>query len=261
MLIRLVFLTLFALSATPAFGQSPTAVEQQVLQHLVKLSEFAGHHSNQVRGKVDAENSAIKSLLRRSGKRRDILKFALPKLAKEMNIATSPDGKLRAYSWNAESGGSADWYETVFQYLSGDGKVRTWAPQYGEGEVCPPFYSQIFQADLPDGRVYLLNSTSLCSTSLSTQDVSIARIDSTKLVPDVKLILTRRGITDSIRFEYDFFSVVDHPERPIKLVFYDATKKSLRFPVVIEDEKMPQGRVTDKFITYKFNGKYFVKVS
>ena len=30
---------------------------------------------------------------------------------------------------------------------------------------------------------------------------------------------------------------------------------------VIEDDKNPDGRVTNTFITYRFDGKYFVKIS
>lgn len=260
MAIRFALLVVFFTCAFPAFGQNANAVEKQILEHLEKLSKFAGHRSSDSQGAVDAENDAIRSLLLKSGTRRDILKYAFPALSKEMIIATSPDGKLRTYSWDAESGGSASWYETVFQFISSDGKLRTWVPRYPEGEVCPPFYSQIFQMDVPGGRIYLLNSTSLCSTSLSVQDISVVRIDARRLGSGVKLIRTGRGVTDTIRFAYDFFSVVDHPERPVKLVFFNAAKKEFRFPVVIEDDKTPQGRVTDKFITYRFNGKYFVKV-
>ncbi len=63
-----------------------------------------------------------------------------------------------------------------------------------------------------------------------------------------------------VGFEYNFFSVVDRKERPIKLILYDKTTKTLKIPVVIEDEEFQNGRVTNKFISYKFDGTYFVKV-
>ena len=71
---------------------------------------------------------------------------------------------------------------------------------------------------------------------------------------------TPSGLTNDISFAYDFFSVVDRPERPIKLFTFNETRKEFKFPIVIEDEEAPQGRVTDKFITYRFDGTYFVKV-
>jgi hypothetical protein len=61
-------------------------------------------------------------------------------------------------------------------------------------------------------------------------------------------------MTGRISVEFDFFSVVDRPERPLKLIKFDKTKTIIYIPVVYED-----GKVTDKFIQYKFNGKYFEK--
>ena len=62
-------------------------------------------------------------------------------------------------------------------------------------------------------------------------------------------------MTNIINVSFDFFSVVDRPERPVKLIKYDNTKKIIYIPVVYED-----GKVTDKFIHYKFNGKFFEKI-
>ena len=107
---------------------------------------------------------------------------------------------------------------------------------------------------------YLANSTFIASTSLASQTLSVFRIDGAKLNTDVKLIRTQSGVKNSVRFQYDFFSVVDHKERPVKLFYYDESKKSFRFPIVIQDKKTPQGRVTNRFITYRFYGKYFERV-
>ncbi|MEP6946509.1 MAG: hypothetical protein ABJA02_11375 [Acidobacteriota bacterium] len=259
---KAIFLISLVLLGYSTFAaQTPRKIEQLVLEHINKLSQAGGHHGMELDGMVEAENRAIKKLLATAGKRRDVLDYQFPQLQDSMTIATSYDGKFRAYSWDAESGGSAAWNETIFQYLGRDGRVRVSIPKYREGEVCPPFYSQIFQLGTAAGRLYVANSTSVCSNSLSVQKISLFRIAGSILDDKVRLIRTESGLQNSISFEYDFFSVVDHPERPIKLVFYDSKNKSFRFPVVIEDDKTPQGRVTDKFITYRFNGKYFVKVS
>ena len=44
-----------------------------------------------------------------------------------------------------------------------------------------------------------------------------------------------------------------------RLFKFDEAKRSFTFPIVIEDEKTPRGRITNKLITYRFNGSYFVK--
>ena len=109
--------------------------------------------------------------------------------------------------------------------------------------------------------IYLAVSTFVGSTSLAGQTITAYKITGEKLDTNSKVIRTASGLTNSIRFAYDFFSVVDHRERPVSLFFYDDAKRSFRFPIVIEDSKTPQGRVTNRFITYRFDGKYFVKVS
>jgi len=57
-------------------------------------------------------------------------------------------------------------------------------------------------------------------------------------------------------FEFDFFSVIDKSERPVKLIYYDKDKKTLRIPVVLD-----KGVVTNRFITYQFTGRYFEKIN
>ena len=103
-------------------------------------------------------------------------------------------------------------------------------------------------------------STFIGSTSLAGQTLKAFRINGEKLDTDTKVIKTATGIKNSVGFAFDFFTVADHPERPVRLFSYNETNKSFRFPVVIEDKRTPQGRVTSKFITYRFDGKYFVKV-
>jgi hypothetical protein len=55
-------------------------------------------------------------------------------------------------------------------------------------------------------------------------------------------------------FSFDFFSVVDRAERPVKLIDYNAIEKTISIPVVWEN-----GKVTSKLIVYKFTGEYFEK--
>jgi hypothetical protein len=178
-----------------------------------------------------------------------------------MYIATSKDGRVRIYSWDMLDGGTMHDFDCVYQFQGSSGKVFTWTqPETAEGDP-GSFYTDVFQLDATDGAIYLPVSTFVGTTSLAGQSISVVRIDGDKLVPDAKLIKTGSGLNNSISFSYDFFSVVDRPDRPIKLFTWDAAKQSFRFPIVIEDKKTPQGRVTDKFITYKFDGKYFVKIS
>jgi len=77
----------------------------------------------------------------------------------------------------------------------------------------------------------------------------------------VRLIKTKAGMQNRIGFEYGFFSVANRKERPIKLIRFDERTKTLMIPVVIADKATDgPGRVTNRFINYRFNGTYFVNV-
>ena len=152
-------------------------------------------------------------------------------------------------------------FDVVFQYRGKSGKVYSWS-NAGKGPGgSGGFYHDIFDVDDAKGRFYLCVATFIASGSLNSQSIEAVRINGERIDLVEKLIRTPSGLQNSISFEYDFGSVLDRKERPIKLFHYDEQTKSFRFPVVVQDDENPQGRVTDKFIRYRFNGKHFVKVS
>ena len=254
---------LVSICSIAAFGQSPKRVEDELLRHFTKLeqvSNYGGTRDSQVQ---DVENKAIRQLFIKYGRRADVLSYPFSRLSDKLQISTSRDGKLRAYSWNDEGGGTMKNFYTAYQFQGRSGKVHIRVDpflvdisEHGVGSLV----HDIFQTDTKSAPIYLTVSTLIGSASLSGQFISAVKIDGERLNLKSKVIRTSKGLTDTIFFEYDFFSVVDHPERPVKLCFYDEAKRSFRFPVVIEDEKTPQGRVTNKFIIYRFDGNYFVKV-
>jgi hypothetical protein len=250
-------LTLVAVS----MAQAPVAIEKELIGYADNVTKYGSYGGEYDGDKLDKNNTALKNALVKYGKRSDVLVYKFPKLDNKMYVVTSRDGRFRVYSWDTSDGGTMHNFDNVFQYRGKSGKVYTWtrtdAPEGDSGS----FFTQLFQTDTPAGTVYLGTSTFIGSTSLAGQTISAFQINGEKLDPNAKVIKTRSGVTNSISFGYDFFSVVDHPERPVKLFFYDDTKKSFRFPVVIENSKTPQGRVTNRYITYRFDGKYFVKVS
>lgn len=246
------------LFAASAAAQSPATVEREIVGHLDAITKYGSYGDSYDEAKLTKHNELLKNTLIRNGKRSEILHYAFPKLDGKMFVATSADGKLRVYSWDLETGGTMHDFESVYQYRGKSGKVYTWT-ETRDDESAGTFCTQIFDVPSANGTIYLTNSTFIGSTSLAGQSIDVVRIDGEKLDTKAKLIRTGSGLKNSISIGYDFFSVVDHPERPVKLVYFNAAKKEFRFPVVIEDDKTPQGRVTNKFITYRFNGKYFVR--
>ena len=210
--------------------------------------------------KLNSASLLLKQKLVEYGGRADVLKYSFPKLKETMFIATSKDGKFRIYSWDLESGGTMHDYDRVIQFIGANAKVMVWADEDGEYDGGGSFYTDVFQVPSARGPIYLLTSTSRASSSLTGATIRAMRIVGNDLDMKAKVIKTSSGVTNDVSFAYDFFSVVDRPERPIKLFKFDEARKEFRFPIVIEDEDTPQGRVTDKFITYRFDGTYFVKV-
>jgi hypothetical protein len=90
---------------------------------------------------------------------------------------------------------------------------------------------------------------------LSSQGIKVFCLENGKLNDTVKIIKTTSGLKNEINFGFDFFSVVDRPERPLKLIKYDSIKKVIYIPIVRGD-----GKVTKKYILYKFTGEYFERV-
>ncbi len=243
-----------------AVAQPPSAIEAELLAHLSDISKYGNYGGEWDDAKVYAANDALREKLLLHGSRSDVLQFPFSRLRDEMFVATSKDGKFRAYSWDKQTGGTMRDFAAVFQYTLPGGKIAAIAENDGEDESAGSFYPEIYQLSAGDRTIYLLTSTFIGSTSMHGQSIRAVVIERDKLNLAAKLIKTASGLTPSVGFAYDFFSVVDRPERPIKLFEFNESRREFKFPVVVEDAKTPQGRVTNKFITYRFNGKHFVRV-
>ena len=167
-------------------------------------------------------------------------------------IVTSEDSLFRIYSWDTWTGGTMHFYDIIYQF-SNKGKVYTVPEVLEEGDG-GAFYSEVFTLRNGTKTYYLAVSNASFSSKDAVQSIEVFSIENGVLNKNVKLIKTAEGMIGSISVEFDFFSVVDRPERPLKLIKYDKNKKVIYIPVVYED-----GKVTNKFIQYKFNGRYFEK--
>ncbi len=257
---RICLIAIIFLATISSFSQTPAQVEIELLGYLNDISKYGNYGGEYDEEKLSAANKGLRESLMNNGTRAATLAYAFPKLKDEMYVATSKDGKLRIYSWDKQTGGTMRDFAAVFQFSGSSGKTVMYAKN-DEEESAGSFYPEIFQVPSKGGPIYLATSTFIGSTSMHGQSVKTIKIIGDDLDLDAKLIRTAAGLTNSVGFGYDFFSVVDRKERPIKLFEFNEAKKEFRFPVVIEDEKTPQGRVTDKFITYRFNGTHFVKVN
>jgi hypothetical protein len=245
---------------TSTFAQTPQKIEQELIKLYAKVNDNSGYKSDSDSELLAKANDDFKAKILKYTKVAATLKYKFAELSKEITITTSEDGKFRAYSWDRLDGGTMHFFETVYQFQTKDGKVYSQAVQTEEGNA-GGFVQNIFTVETKLGNVYMVCSYAIGSTQDRYEGVGLFRIDGNSLNDNVKLIKTKSGLTNSIGFGYNFFSVVDRKERPIDLIFYDKKTKVLKIPIVVEDKEFMNGRVTDKFISYKFNGTYFVKVN
>lgn len=261
-LLKTLGLAVVVVSATvSAWSQTSAQLEKNVLARLRTLEKLGGRSGRDNASFLEKENLRLEKEFLRGLKQSSTLKYPFKALAGKMFIATSPDGNFRIYSWDKQTGGTMRDFENIYQYRGANRRVYAIAAKSKKQDV-NGFSHQVFQFDTGKGRVYLATFTFVLSTSANRQELALFAIDKTKLNADVKLIKTRTGLHNSVGFDYDFFSVVNRPERPVTLFYFDQSARSFRFPVVLTDKQFPNGgRVTNKFITFRFSGKYFTKVT
>jgi hypothetical protein len=240
-----------------AAAQAPAAVESEILSRLDTIDKYSTYLGEFDQDKSDAANKALRETLVRYGKRLDILQYAFPKLKDKMFVSTSPDGKLRIYSWDEGTGGTMHDFTSVYQFQGASGAVNTWSGN-GDDESGGGYYTQIFQEAAKSGTFYLATAVSIAQGNLHGQSIEAIRINGDTLDTKAKLIRTGSGPTNVVYFSYDPSSLNDRSE---DLISFDPAKQEFRFPVVVEDKDFGNGRVTSRYITYRFNGQYFVKVT
>jgi hypothetical protein len=245
------------------FAQSSQQIENELVNAIKEVQKYSTYGGNYDEDRLSKANDLFEEKLVKYTKNAAVLKYNFPKLGDLIIIATSEDGRFRVYSWDLETGGTMHDYSRVYQYQADDGKVysRTDKKASVEDGGAGSFVYSIFPVNVKSGVVYVVCTTFIGSTSDHYGAADLYKIEGSSLIDKVKLFKTKQGLTDSIGFEYDFFSVVNRKERPLKLIQFDKTTQTIKIPIVIQDAKTPQGRVTNKFINYKYDGNYFVRVN
>jgi hypothetical protein len=161
-----------------------------------------------------------------------------------VTITTSSDNSLRIYSWDGQTGGTAHNANNVFQYRI-DGKVYSTLTIVEGGPGLS--YSAIYALKTGGKTYYLAVSQAIIETLRAHATLEILQLEKHRL-RSVPLIQTASGTTGTLGFDYDLDNVKDAD------FHFNPATGTITFPVVLED-----GHVTDRKITYTFNGKYFAR--
>ncbi|MDQ8053537.1 MAG: alpha/beta fold hydrolase [Pedobacter sp.] len=245
-----------ATSTLPKMAKSMKRIEGELLKQFEKIEYWSSESRKQEKQGYDslfkANNDFKKMLLDATTDNPATLNYNFPLLVKaHLMIAQSADRLVKIYSWNKQTGGTMHFFDNVFQYKDGN-KVISESAAYEETNA-GGFYSEIFTLHTPKKPIYLCYFNGILSSSESYASIDALMINDHKLMPSY--IFKNKKLESSMGFEFDFFSVVDRPERPVKLIDFDANQQLLKMPVI--DEK---GKVTANQLTYRFTGKYFEKV-
>lgn len=246
---RKVILTLSFLlvSFSVANAQTGRAIEDRLLAHLANIEKWSNYGLNADERKLALANKSLSNDLFRFGRLPAMLSYSFPRLKTKMHVTTSADAKFRTYSWDEGTGGTMHEFTTVAQFKGANGEI------YVSSVGLSGFVHNIFQLNTPDGTIYLAVSTFIVSGSRSEENIQAIKIAGTRVNADLGMMRTTEGLMNSVDFSYE-------PPADGPLFTFNESGKSFSFPVVIEDEDTAELRVTKDRITYRFDGKYFVKV-
>jgi hypothetical protein len=180
------------------------------------------------------------------------LKYPFSLLLKKeyCKIQTSIDSNFRIYSWDTHLGGTMHFYKSVYQWQS-NGKVYVKIPTYNDGDA-GNYCSKIYSVKIKERLYYLAVTNAIFSNKDAMQSISTYSIEANKLQDTAKVFKTRKQFLNSIDVSFDFYSVLDRPERPVELIRFDETRKVVLIPVVDEN-----GKVLKKHLVYALKDAYF----
>ncbi|GAA4331149.1 hypothetical protein [Flaviaesturariibacter amylovorans] len=242
---------LLMLVACPGYGQAPAEEEKRLVALHREMTE-AGRRG----GDATATGKAFRALLRQVAASGWSLDYPFSELRSEpgVQVVTSPDGRLRLYSWDDETGGTMRYFCNLFQYRDHRGKVIVREALENEPKA-GYLYSALFQLKGGAEPLYLARRHGTYSSKDAYEGVQALCITVKGLDGKVKAIRTNTGLRNGIGFSYNFFSVVDRSERPVTLIGWDPKSMELTLPVV-----RGNGAVTNGKIRYRFDGRVLVRL-
>jgi len=239
-----------------SFGQTSKSIEADLLKAYKKIGYCNDHQYHDVTGRwsdsLEKANIAFCMKLKSYTEKYPFTitqNFTL--LKKEyLDISTSDDGLFRIYSWDTWMGGTTHYFESVFQYKVGTRTVSILDTPKGDGDNRPN-YRKLYTFDINNRAYYLCTSLDIGSTKDFSESLQVFDIENGKLNQDARIIKTASGMHSLLNYWYDG-SISDREAKPIR---FDKVSKTIRLPLISSN-----GKVTKRFITYKFTGQYFERV-
>jgi hypothetical protein len=255
--IKLILCSCFLMAVGCAFAQTPQTIEADLLKSFKKIAYW-----DERRGDAGGDDSLEHANDEFSSQLQSITKkypYTINQPFKSVAnsgliITTSDDGSLRIYSWDTALGGTMRKFKNLVQYKSGPiTKSIILVTDSGGYE---PFYSGLYKVKTGKITYYIGVNIGILSSAYITQGVKVFAIAQGKLDPNAKLIKTKSGLNNSLDIDSDLSASVNHGIAAQPDLTFDIKTQTIKIPLITAE-----GGITNKFITYKFNGQYFEKVT
>lgn len=239
----------FVLFTPFALAQSCEQTDAELAHHYRQMQQYGSYAANNEADFEQAYKAFSGSLKHTTQIPIGTCRFPLAQEA-GVNIIHSPDNKIRAFSWDMQTGGTMHEYDNLVQFKDANGKI-------GQVSLSLDSIEHITQDTLPPhGTAYLFYDHGIAFGRLHAKSASWWRISGSRFA-EVKLFLTQQP-THIISYEYEPHSHTKLPEN-FRHFVYDNKKHTLSFPVVRNTPEYEFGELTKRRIVYRYQNGHFVR--
>jgi outer membrane lipoprotein-sorting protein len=246
-------------------AQSVQQVELEIQAHLKHIQYWRFEYSPEdtsFKTKVSPEDSLVNAntmlvsyLMKVCSKQPELLRynFKFPENS-DMRIATSDDGKMRIYSWDANTGENEHDYYTVCQYLTANGVKAVFDMEFRKkSEPQKPTgnnFQKIIVVNASNITYYLAVSSDITTDNNVVKQILALGVSGNELLDRV-IFSTNGQSASSIKYTYNYSSNYDF--RKMKEEYDIRLEKNKLYIPEVADYKM-----TGKYVIYNFDGEKFV---
>jgi hypothetical protein len=215
-------------------------------------AELTKQHLYTMRGDISAQviklKNEFKEDLKTHLKNPNTFDYPFFNLADELSIRTSPDKKLKFYSWDTHTGGTMHIFAVIAQYKSADGTIKVKeinAPHLDELPSQNDFnIYEIYQVE----QYYLTFGRGTHGSGHQFQIVQVFKIEKDLLSKDNSILPNSRDL------------IITYPRGEKSELAFDSVKNEISYREFIEDKNsgfmQPTGKTTRlKLVNRKFNTK------
>ncbi len=245
---------LIFLFGTQLFAQSNNSTEKLLYNHFKKAQK--NYYSDEITQKdyqsIIDENDIFTAELVYYLKTKPIsIERSFNNLVeKGFRVTTSADGNFRIYSWAINLGGRENFYYNIYQYKFKN-KHGIWADK--ENDYEGSYIIDVFETKL-HGKQYYFPYTQSASGNIVENSIYNFSISENGISNEDKIFKVSEEPESYVSIGFDFFSVLDHEERPVRLIKFNSKTKTFTWPVIDPQTLKVSLSETEQI---KYKGKYF----